>query len=58
VENQDKELPSGDATWLQRLDKLYQASKSDPVKQLELLGEAEMVRYKVCGWYNEAHSGW
>ncbi|WIA43976.1 hypothetical protein OEZ86_010362 [Tetradesmus obliquus] len=53
IEEQDKELPSGDIAWLQQLDTAYQASASDAITQADLLHEAEAVRFKSCGWYNE-----
>jgi hypothetical protein len=52
IEDQDKELPSGDVAWLQKLDKEYQATLANPSRQLTLLREAEGLRFKSCGWYN------
>jgi hypothetical protein len=56
LEEQDKELPSGDVAWLHRLDQSYKASQSNPAKQVELIYEAEGVRYKACGWYSDETS--
>lgn len=53
VEPDDAMLPNSDLEWLQQLDSMYQASTADPSKQMDLLYEAEAVRFKACGWYNE-----